>query len=95
MLTVFFKQEIDCCVWDGDFPDGVLRFRSADLQLSFPIPARLLAHGDGTALDVQVGPEQSCQLAFADTRDQFQIKTGFIKLAYIFGTESSIINYNL
>ena len=65
VLAVFFEQESDCCLWDGDFPDGILRFRSANLQLPFPIPARLLAHGDGAALDVEV---MVCCLPLQDTQ---------------------------
>lgn len=59
-------------VWDCSC--RIFCLRPADPQLPFPIPARLLAHEDGAALDVQVKPWQSYQLTFADTRDQFQIE---------------------
>ena len=76
VLLMLRHQQLDRLLRDGDFADGVFRFRARDVGFACVVASRLLADGNRLILDVQVCPLERHQLALAQAADEFQIEHG-------------------
>ena len=76
MLAVFLNQEVYCFLRDGDPADGGFGLRAGEGQRSIGITDILFTDEDCAVFYIQVIPEESDQLAFAETADQCQIEHG-------------------
>ena len=65
MLLVFCDQQINDILRDGDFADGIFRFRARDVRLACVVAAGLLADGNRLAFNVQIRPLERNQLTLA------------------------------
>lgn len=76
MPAVLLDQEVYRFLWDGDPADRGLGLGAGEGQFAIWIADVLLADEDRAVLYIQVIPEESDQLAFAETADQCQIEHG-------------------
>ena len=74
MLLVFCDQQIDGFLRNGNFADGVFRFRARDVRLACVVASGLLTDGNRLVFNVQVRPLERNQLAFAQAADEFEIE---------------------
>ena len=76
MLLVLGNQQVDGLLRDADLSDGRFRLGTRERQFTVGILDVLLADGDGLVRDIEVTPQESGQLTFAQSADQFQIEHG-------------------
>lgn len=76
MLAVLLNQEVYRFLWDRDPANRGLGLGAGEGQFAIWIADVLLADEDRAVLYIQVIPEESDQLAFAETADQCQIEHG-------------------
>ena len=69
MLVVFLDQEVYRFLRDGHSADGGFGFGSGEGQFSIGVADLLFADEDRAILYIQVGPEESDQLSFAEAAD--------------------------
>ena len=74
VFIVFLDQEIYRFLRDGYSADGGFGLGTGEGQFSVGVPDILLADEDCTVLYIQVRPEESDQLTFAESADQCQIE---------------------
>ena len=67
-------QQLDRFLRDGNFTDGVFRFRSGNVRFACVISPCLLADGNGPVFDIQVRLLERDQFTFAQTTNEFQIE---------------------
>ena len=76
MLLVFGNQQVNSLLWNTDLSDRCFCLGAGKGQFAVGIFDILLADGDGFVGDVEVTPQESGQLALAQSTDQFQIEHG-------------------
>ena len=76
VLLMFCDQQINGILRNGNFADGVFRFRACDVRFACAVAPRLLADGNRFVLNVQVRPLQRHQFSFAQSADELQIEHG-------------------
>ena len=74
MLIMFLDQEVYGFLRDGYSADGGFGLRAGEGQLSIGITDILFTDEDCAVLYIKVIPEESDQLTFAETADQFQVE---------------------
>ena len=74
MLAVLLDQEVYRFLGDGDPADRGLGLGAGEGQFAIGISDILLAYEDSLIRNIQVSPEEGCQLAFPEAADQGQVE---------------------
>ena len=74
MLLVLCDQQIDGFLRNGNFADGVFRFRARDVRFACIVSPCLLADGNRLVFDIQVRPLERYQFTLAQTADECEIE---------------------